>query len=180
MSIYTSQCICWKLCCHRWSEGHCRRDRSLRTGDVTSIRNHCARGKVGTESRASLYNKGNSRRRSAAARLLGLRVRIPPAAWLAVCCECCMLQGRGLCDGPKTRPEESYRLWCRSVSVISCNNNPLHLQWVGRVGQTKKERKKKENASKRYFVLLHRCEGILMFSAVEFEVVMCSPRDDPE
>jgi hypothetical protein len=31
-----------------------------------------------------------------------------------VCCECCVLSGRGLCDGLITRPEESYRLW-RSV-----------------------------------------------------------------
>ena len=23
-----------------------------------------------------------------------------------------MLSGRGLCDGPITRPEESYRMWC--------------------------------------------------------------------
>jgi len=29
-----------------------------------------------------------------------------------VCCECCMLSGRGLCDWLITRPEESYRLWC--------------------------------------------------------------------
>jgi hypothetical protein len=26
-------------------------------------------------------------------------------------CECCVLSGRGLCDGLITRPEESYRLW---------------------------------------------------------------------
>jgi hypothetical protein len=26
-----------------------------------------------------------------------------------VCCECCVLSGRGLCDGPITRPEESSR-----------------------------------------------------------------------
>ena len=30
------------------------------------------------------------RRGSAAGRLLGLRVRIPPRAWLCVCCECCV------------------------------------------------------------------------------------------
>jgi hypothetical protein len=24
---------------------------------------------------------------------------------------CCVLSGRGLCDGPITRPEESYRIW---------------------------------------------------------------------
>jgi len=29
-----------------------------------------------------------------------------------VCCECCVLSGRGLCDKLITRPEESYRLWC--------------------------------------------------------------------
>jgi hypothetical protein len=26
-----------------------------------------------------------------------------------VCCKCCVLSGRGLCDGLITRPEESYR-----------------------------------------------------------------------
>jgi len=28
-----------------------------------------------------------------------------------VCCECCVLSGRGLCDGLITRPKASYRLW---------------------------------------------------------------------
>jgi len=28
-----------------------------------------------------------------------------------VCCECCVLSGRRLCDELITRPEESYRLW---------------------------------------------------------------------
>jgi hypothetical protein len=36
---------------------------------------------------------------------------------MSVCCECCVLSGRGLCDGLVTRPEESYRLWC-VLSVI--------------------------------------------------------------
>jgi hypothetical protein len=34
-----------------------------------------------------------------------------------VCCECCVLSGRGLCDGFITRPEESYRLW----RVVVCD-----------------------------------------------------------
>jgi hypothetical protein len=51
------------------------------------------------------------RRGSAAARLLRLWVRIPPGAWMSVCCECCVLSGRGLCDGLITRPEESYWIW---------------------------------------------------------------------
>jgi hypothetical protein len=51
------------------------------------------------------------RHRSSAPRLLRLWVRIPPGAWMFVCCECCALSGTGLCDGLITRPEESYRLW---------------------------------------------------------------------
>ena len=57
------------------------------------------------------------RRRSSAARLLRLWVRIPPGAWMFVCCECCVLSGRGLCEGLITRPEESYRLW----RVVVCD-----------------------------------------------------------
>jgi hypothetical protein len=48
----------------------------------------------------------------AAARLLRFRVRIPPAAWMSVFCERCVLSGRSLCVGLITRPEESYRLVC--------------------------------------------------------------------
>jgi hypothetical protein len=36
---------------------------------------------------------------------------------MSVCCECCMLSGRGLCDELITRPEEPYRLWA-SLCVI--------------------------------------------------------------
>ena len=57
------------------------------------------------------------RHRSSAARLLRSWVRIPPGAWMFVCCECCMLSGKGLCDGLITRPEESYRLW----RVVVCD-----------------------------------------------------------
>jgi hypothetical protein len=28
-----------------------------------------------------------------------------------VCCECCVLSGRGLCDGLITRPEGFCRMW---------------------------------------------------------------------
>jgi len=34
-----------------------------------------------------------------------------------VCCECCVLSGRGLCDELIICPEESYRLWC----VVVCD-----------------------------------------------------------
>ena len=36
--------------------------------------------------------------RPAAAHLLKSWVRIPPGAWIFVCCECRVLSGRGLCD----------------------------------------------------------------------------------
>ena len=51
------------------------------------------------------------------ARLLRLWVRIPPGAWIFVCCDYRVLSGRGLCDELITRPEESYRLWC----VVVCD-----------------------------------------------------------
>ena len=38
------------------------------------------------------------KRKSAAVSLLGLRVRIPPGAWMPVTCECCVLSGWGLCE----------------------------------------------------------------------------------
>jgi len=43
--------------------------------------------------------------------------KIPPGTWMFVCCECCVLSGRGLCDRLITPPEESYRIW-RVVCVI--------------------------------------------------------------
>jgi hypothetical protein len=63
------------------------------------------------------------RRGSAAARLLALWVRIPPAAWMSVSCECCVLSGRGLCVGADHSPRgvlENYGVSeCdREVSVM--------------------------------------------------------------
>jgi len=64
----------------------------------------------------SLWPRG-LRRGFVAARLLGLRFRIPPGEWMIVCCECCVMSRRGLWIGLITRPELSYRV-C-SVSVWS-------------------------------------------------------------
>ena len=58
------------------------------------------------------------RRGSVVARLLGLMVRIPQATWLSVCCDCCVLSGRGLCVGPITHPEESCRVNVVCLSAI--------------------------------------------------------------
>src|SRR5215469_3299969 len=57
------------------------------------------------------------KRRSSAARLLRSWVRIPPGAWMFVCCECCVLSDRGFCDGLITSLEEFYRLW----RVVVCD-----------------------------------------------------------
>jgi hypothetical protein len=43
-----------------------------------------------------------------------------------VCCECCVLSGRGLCDELITRPKESYRQWC----VVACDLEKPH-EWGG-------------------------------------------------
>jgi hypothetical protein len=51
----------------------------------------------------------------ATACLLGLWVRIPPGARVSVSCECCVLSGRGLCDGPFTRQRSPTEC---GVSVI--------------------------------------------------------------
>jgi hypothetical protein len=56
--------------------------------------------------------------------LFNLRT-IPPWAWKSVCCECCLLSGRGRCDELITRPEESYRIWC----VVGCD---LETSWMRR------------------------------------------------
>ena len=76
------------------------------------------------------------RRRSATARLLRMWVRILPGAWTDVCCDCCVLSGRGLCDGLITRPEESYRLRC--VVVCDLATSEMRRSWpTGRaVAQT--------------------------------------------
>jgi len=66
-------------------------------------------------------------RSSAAARLLRSWVWIPPGAWMFVCCECCVLSGRGLCDELITRPEESYWLWC--VFMCDLETSRMRRSW---------------------------------------------------
>ena len=47
------------------------------------------------------------RRRAAAARFAGSAVPNPTGDRISLSCECCVLSGRGLCDSPITRAEES-------------------------------------------------------------------------
>jgi hypothetical protein len=64
---------------------------------------------------------------SAAARLLGLWLRIPPRAWMSVSFECCVLSGRGLFDELITRPEESYLEW--SFVVCDLETSRMRRPW---------------------------------------------------
>ena len=66
------------------------------------------------------------KRGSTAARLLGLWVRIPPVAWMPVCCECCVLSDRGLSVGLITRPEESNEC---GVSECDCETSIMRKTW---------------------------------------------------
>jgi hypothetical protein len=88
----------------------------------------CCHTAVGPRSsykgRRSQWPRG-LRRRSAVARLLKLWVRITPGAWMSLCCECCVLSVRGLCDELITLSEESYRLWY----VVVCD---LETSWMRR------------------------------------------------
>ena len=45
----------------------------------------------------------------------------------SLCVECCVLSGRGLCDGLITRPEKSYRLWC--VVVCDLETSRMRRTW---------------------------------------------------
>ena len=46
---------------------------------------------------------------------------------MSVCCECCVLSGRGHCDELITNPEESYRLWC--VVVFDLETSRMRRPW---------------------------------------------------
>ena len=68
-----------------------------------------------------------------------------PAAGMDVSCECCVLSGRGLCDGLITHSEESFRVW------LLCVRKALYgvaMTW-GRVEASQK-RKKTISDSKLY------------------------------
>jgi hypothetical protein len=68
-------------------------------------------------------------RGSGAAGLLGLRVRIPPRAWISLPCGCCVLLGRGLCVGLITCPGEFHRVWCVWVWSWSLDNEETLAHW---------------------------------------------------
>jgi hypothetical protein len=56
-----------------------------------------------------------------------------------VCCECCVLSGRDLCDELITCPEESYRLW--RVVVCDLETSRMRRPWPA-LGRSDIEKKK--------------------------------------
>ena len=56
-----------------------------------------------------------------------------------VCCECCVLSGRCICDELITRPEESYRLWCVVVCDLENFKNEEALTRFGSQRHRKKD-----------------------------------------
>jgi len=54
-----------------------------------------------------------------------------PTRGMDVCCECCVLSGRGLCDELITRPEESYRLWCIVMCDLETSKNEEAMTRIG-------------------------------------------------
>jgi hypothetical protein len=85
------------------------------------------------------------RRMSTTARLMRLWFRIPPGAWMSVCCDCCVLLGRGLCDVLITRPEETLRMFC--VNVCDIETSWIRRPWPtwGCCAKRRKKKKRKHN-----------------------------------
>jgi hypothetical protein len=81
--------------------------------------------------------------------------------------ECCVLSGRGLCDGLITRPEESYRLWRVVVCDQETSKNEeakaryqavkIQPQWVVTPGkQTNKQTNKLFRKTRAYIAHLRQ------------------------
>ena len=49
---------------------------------------------------------------------------------MCVCVECCVLSGRGPCDGLIPRPEKSYRLWVYDRSLVGIVDSKPPRAWV--------------------------------------------------
>ena len=84
-----------------------------------------------------------------------------------VCCECCVLSGRGLCDGLITCPEESHRLW----RVVVCNQETLNEEakaryWVVKYTTTMGCHSRKTNKQgTRLNILLVQCRKLFISQA---------------
>jgi len=101
-----------------------------------------------------------------------------------VCCECCVLSDKGLCDELITRPEESYRLWC----VVVCDQETSWMRWPWpTLGRSAKENKTSKTNLKTLGSLPHNCllRGVFVsqFSDVNIKQniwVSTTPLQNPE
>jgi hypothetical protein len=128
------KCLCWRVR-RVTNEKLSTIVRKLWTQYYNDIDDTVLSAKVYYDILRNIYMRQNSycrsqcprspRRSSAAAPLLSWWVGSPSGAWIFVFFECCVLSGRGLCDGLVTRPRESYRLWC----VVQCE---LETPWIRR------------------------------------------------
>jgi hypothetical protein len=72
-----------------------------------------------------------------------MRVWILPKPYKSVFCECCVFSGKGFCNGPILRPEESYRLWC--VTVCDLETSRMRRPWQA-LGCCAREKKVEEDS----------------------------------
>ena len=94
-----------------------------------------------------------------------------------VCCECCVLSGRGLCNELITRPEESYRLWC----VIVCNlenKNLKNEEAMTRVGSQRHRKIVKYITNTYLYVKLIKFHANDCVPAAIFIVYFCKKNRD--
>ena len=140
---------------------------NIRSGNVVPCRSQQPRG---------------LRRRSTASRPLRLWVRIPPGAWMPVYCDCCVLSGRGLCDGLITRP-----LW----HVVVCDQETSRMRRLKPATGTVKNaatqgcnaKKTNKQCSSLYSLLLwckrsptvHLLTILFSTSITRTKTVFCSP-----
>jgi len=59
---------------------------------------------------------------------------------MSVCCECCVLSARGLCDKLITHPEESCRMWC----VVVCDLDLLNVETLAHWGLSRQKQTNKQ------------------------------------
>jgi hypothetical protein len=95
------------------------------------IRVPCLRTEHLTTSNGEVRWQNGLRRGSAAARLMGSGVRIPPESWMSFSCGCYVLSGRCFCVVPITRPVETYRVCCICVCDRETSTmRPRHAEGI--------------------------------------------------
>jgi len=82
---------------------------------------------------------------------------------MSVCCECCVLSRRDLCDELITRPEETYRLCCVVVSDLETSRTKRAWPPLGRSATKKFEWQEMVY----YFIKIRLCSFVIFLSVFE-------------